>query len=491
MHKYRHESLLALFALVVIGPVLYYHIPPYYFTPDILYVKAKLLAVMRGDIFSDPVTGFPTFHPPFYHMFLAVLRFLGLSAEYLPLIVSIANVGATLVFVYLLTKRLFDKTTALFTALLLPFINQFLGPSYLFLATAFYFSVPIYLAGLWVYVKEEKNSLSYVVTGLLWGIAFIISPVYFFPIGLIFLFELFWNKNPKNLALIVIPFLITLIPFHIQMYQVYSLGMAGTSAFAIWRGVPDGEWIIGFFRYFLSPSDGNPDRLLIIPAMLLFGFGILGVIKSKGRYSLIIAMAAAYILTAYHFNYFQYGPRILFFLSILLSGFAVNFIIHQWRKKRIGHIILTCLTIATTGFYLSYTTSLLAEHAGLYHEFNNIGQGLRDNLDKHITPGSFILASEQSYRNFIMPYFPVKSLVAYKTGKYFQVNSRLSDEMQNDYNLLTRIGSPEKVDFVCKKYRMNVSVIGGKDKNLPGFEYIISKWKLVYRDQYYAIYVKP
>ena len=490
MRKNQENIILALFAIIVIGPVLYYHIPPYYFTPDILYVKAKLLAVMQGSLFSDPVTGFPTMHPPFYHLVLAVPALIGISTEALPLLVSIFNVVLTLVFTYLVISRLFNSTVGLFTALLIPFINQHMGPSYLFLATAFYFSIPFFLAGLWLYLKPKQTMRHWILTGVLWGITFLISPGYVFVIGLFFLYELGVQRNFRRVIYTGIPFALALTPFYVQLYLVQATGMAGTSAFSLWRGIPDGEWMDAFFRYFLSPADGRLSHWYIIPAMAIFISGVVLGIRSKKARPYIIIFGAAWLLTAYHFNYFQYGPRIYFFLSLFLAAVVMEFIFSHLKGR--AAVIAGIAFLSLISFdYLRQTVPEMSEYASSYDGYREIGAGLRTNLGKYITPGSFVLADEQTYRNFIMPYFPVKALVAHKTGEYYQVNSKLSAEMLDDLNYFRQSTTAEQIDFICRKYRMTVAVFGGNDKDISGFEVISRIWRQVYRDRYFVIYVQP
>ncbi len=491
MQKYRHEIILALFAIIVLGPVLYYSIPPYYFTPDVLYVKAKLLAVMEGDFFSDPVTGFPTFHPPYYHMVLAPLTKTGLSMEALILFISLCNVCLTMLFIYLIIQRFYDKTVALITAILLPFVNQYMGPAYLYLATAFYFSIPIFLAGLLNYLSPDRTLKRNLLIGILWGIAYLISPGYLFLIGLLLVYDLMSRKNSKSFVVIMATFFVTLTPFYIQMYTVYATNMAGTSAFSLWRGIPDGEWITSFLLYTVSPSDGKLATWLILLALIIGATGIFVGMRLKSLRPYLIVMAIAYVLTAYHFNYFQYGPRILFFLSLLLTASAVNFITKKISSRQVLTFVLIIIALIFTTEHSYRTIVTLDLHAGQYKKFTEIGQGLRMNLGRYIASGDFVLAGERTYRNFIMPYFPVKSLVAYKTGEYFQVNTKLSEEMKRDLNYFLQDGQKEAVEFITKKYRMSTAVIGGKDTKFAGFHYIRDNWIKVYQDLYFAVYVKP
>ena len=146
------------------GPILYIFIPHYYLTPDILYVKAKTMWVTNGHLYTDPVTGMPTFHPPYYHLFLSLFVRLGIGIDFLLIAVSVMNVALLMLFGYLLLRRLFDTTTSLLTLLLLPFISQYMGPSYLFLASSFSFSVPIFLAGLLMYTKKAPTLLQNILT---------------------------------------------------------------------------------------------------------------------------------------------------------------------------------------------------------------------------------------------------------------------------------------------------------------------------------------
>ena len=84
--------ILIVFSLMVLGPLLYHHLPPYIFSPDIQYAKGKVLRVMEGELYNDPVTGFPTFHPPYFHCVLALLVWFGLDLDHALAIVIIFSV---------------------------------------------------------------------------------------------------------------------------------------------------------------------------------------------------------------------------------------------------------------------------------------------------------------------------------------------------------------------------------------------------------------
>ena len=186
MQKYKKELVLILFALILAGPVLYHGLPLYSFMPDIQFVKAKTLHVAAGDLYADPVTGFPTFHPPFYHLFLSFLTKLGIGINALLLMVSFLNTALIILMTFKLLSAVLGEQPAFIASLLLPFIIRFMGPGYLLLATAFYFSAPFYMIGLWLFLKERPGGGGIALIGLLWGLAFLLSPGYLFLIGFTF-----------------------------------------------------------------------------------------------------------------------------------------------------------------------------------------------------------------------------------------------------------------------------------------------------------------
>ena len=177
MNRKLELTLLILLILAIIGPMFYYGFPFYESSPDMAYVKAKVLQVLTGNIFTDPISGYDTLHPPMYHILIAPLKAIGLSFRVILILVSIFTVTLTIVFAYKVLVILFDRPTALLTCLLILFINYFMGCRGILLASSFYFSVPFYLAGLWLYLISEKFLKLTIISSLLWGITFFVSSV--------------------------------------------------------------------------------------------------------------------------------------------------------------------------------------------------------------------------------------------------------------------------------------------------------------------------
>ena len=101
------------FVALLLGPLFYFHMPLHLTSPDIQFAQAKVLRVLHGELFSDPVTGYPSFHPPYYYLILAIFARLGLSINLLFFIVTVSNVALLVLFTYLILKRQFGPDIAL------------------------------------------------------------------------------------------------------------------------------------------------------------------------------------------------------------------------------------------------------------------------------------------------------------------------------------------------------------------------------------------
>lgn len=482
---------LAAAIFLLAAPALIYQAPLYFFTPDIQYVKAKILRVMAGELYTDPISGFPNFHPPWYHVILSVPARLGIGLDTLLRYAAVQNVVLIGLFSWLILRRVFDRRTALFATLLLPFIFQHMGPAQIYLATAFYYSLPFFMAGLWLYLAPSRTITADVMTAALWGAAFLISPVYVFAIGFTFAYELIVKRNFRRVGLFVPVFLVMLIPFFIQTYSIYGPGLAGSSTFALWRGFPDLAWLKGFFSYMVSPLDGNPLDWHVLFAVIAGILGISGYRRHTGRPAYLYIAAAAFLFTAYHFN-FTYASRILFFVTLFLTGYAVEYLQTVIRGRRTAILCLVLMVMAgATDHYWRYLSLYQQQKTG-FEYYENSSAGLRANLGRYLDPRGYLLATGITYRTMIMPLFAVHGLLAYKTGEYFQLNPVISSRMLDDYQQLMNSSDTAVIDQICDTYNMRTAVAGeASEMKLPVFQTIAQNWTLVFRDAYFRIYVKP
>jgi hypothetical protein len=469
-------------------PAIYNYAPAYWGTPDIQYVKAKMLRVMEGDLFADPVTSITNFHPPYYHLFLSVFSRLGANIDSLLLWVSVVNMLLLFLLVYLITRVKFGDDIALWVTLLVPYMLEYMGPSYAFLATAFYFSMNFYLLGLWLYLQNSQSKKFVIVISLCWGLAFILSPVYIFLISIIFAYKIIVEKEYRRTALMIGIFSASCIPFIIQGYIIYQSGLAGTAAFSLWRGIPEVAWFKNLIIGFISPKyvHGFDWFAGFSPIIMLLGF--FGIFRSVKRPYFVMAAIIAYILTAYHFN-LAYASRIQFFISIFLAGYAILYLWNISLSKAVCIILI--FIIASTGFY-----STLEQSSYAYARYNKMIDAhedqrymFRQNFPRHVEPGTFVLAYHDTYRYLIMPYYPVHALVAYRSGEYFQLNSEIAQTMLSDYNTIMASASIDTINHYCDKYGINEAVAYvPRDMQMPAFQTISRHWQTVYSDRFFRIY---
>jgi hypothetical protein len=482
---------LAAAILLLAAPILIYSAPLYFFTPDIQYVKAKILRVMAGELYADPISGFPSFHPPWYHVILSVPARLGVGLDILLRYAAVQNIVLIFLFSYLILRRVFDRRTALFTTLLVPFIFQHMGPAQIYLATAFYYSLPFFMAGLWLYLAPSRSLTADIAMAALWGLAFLISPVYVFAIGFTLVYELIVRKDFRRVGWFIPVFLVVIIPFFIQAYSIYGPGLAGSSTFALWRGLPDLAWLKGFFSYLVSPLDGNPLDWHVLFALSAATLGIFGYRHHEDRFPYIYVAALAFLFTAYHFN-FTYASRILFFVTLFLAGFAVEYLQKIITTRRLATLALVLLVMMGAADHYWRYLSLYQQQKKGFEYYVNSSAGLKANLGKYLDPRAHLLVTGITYRTMIMPLFAVHGLLAYKTGEYFQLNPEISRRMLEDYQQLMNSSDAAVIDQICKTYNMTTAVAGeASEMNLPVFQTIAKNWTLVFRDAYFRIYVKP
>ncbi len=490
--KYRIYILL-IFILIVLSPVIFNGNPLHYFSPDLEYVKGKLLYVMDGDLYGDPITGFPNMHPPIYHLFLALPTFIGIPIDTTLLLVTISNVLLIFFFIFRIIRKLFDTDTAVITCLLFPFIIEYMGCGYLFLATALCFSIPFYLAGTYLYLTHKRTLSSIILLSALWGMAFLITPVYVFLIGYALIYELLFRRDLKFFAISSTTIAIMLIPFFYQIYVISSFKLFGTSAFSFWRGLPDLPFLKTIGERIVSPTGHLFTEPLVwtAPLIIIGGFVAVWKIGRGQRYYIptcfVIIASLSHLSTSYHFAP-QYATRVYLFLSIFLVAFGVSYLIQSRIKAAVKIALISIfVTFGTVGFMDRVLTVYETQSDSL----ENVGK-IHDNFSKALArivpPGSFIWARARVYRLYILPYHLLHGLKAYSSGEYYQLSSELSQDFQNDYKDAFACTNAECLDPICDKYGIEYAVIHAGDFKFRVFKIIDRNWDLVYRDNYFAIF---
>lgn len=493
MKKYAHVWILIVGFVIIAAPYLYYRIPQYNLSPDLMYVKAKALWVANGRLYADPVTGIPTLHPPYYHLVLALFMRLGGNIDVILFWISVINVFLIGLFAYLALRNLFRPAVAAMTVLLIPFINRYMGSDYLFLASSFTFSFPIFLAGLWLSLRERVSIGFSVLTAFLWGVAFLVSPGYLFLIGFAFLYDLYARRDMRRFLTMAATFTITIIPFFYQAYVVSSFYAANSlgqaSTFALWRGLPNFRFADSLIRNFLAPAGRAFLDWHTALVIVIIGIGTIGFIRSKDRHPFPVVVLAAYLFTFYHFNE-QYASRILYVFSIFATAYAIMWVSGRERYRRPAYAAVALLLLYSTTDNVVRNIDYYAQRVKPYESFELIISRAQPKFIQYLRPGSFVLASRRSYRNYIMPYFPARSLVGARSGEYFQLPESLAKEMQADYEILINSVDPKQINVFCIVYDINYAVSFFYD-NAPVFAQIDKWWQKLYSDDLLTIYRRP
>jgi len=480
-------AIITIIVLAMILPVLYYGVPWFGNSPDIYYVKAKVLQVQEGNLFTDPVSGRITMHPAIYHEVIAGLVFIGCDIDMALAIISILNVVLLVFFVYKIVRHLYDPVTAFISCLLISFVVEFMGSRNILLAASFNFSVAFFLWGLWFYIRSKDSLAKACLTSLLWGLAFIISPVYIFLLGLIFIRDFVRYRSPKRLVVMISTFLLAIIPFIIQMYTVYGRGRYYTTTFALWRGLPGIDWWKAVVHDFLSPGGQTIVSLATAIYVLILILGIWYAIRRKRVFWFLPLSIIAYIFTYYHFSS-QYAIRIQLFFSIFWVAMVVHDIIPNKKERYIE--IMALLFIVGYSIYNHYGVALDAYHRWSAGEelYRQIGSRLWNNLDKYLDDNEFIFCTKDTYFRFIMTQKPIHALGAYKTMDYYQLDSLVSDTLESDYRTLINSWDYNIIKGLAAKYNVRTAIASSRDYGLPLFQTLSKYWKPVYRDEFFTIY---
>jgi hypothetical protein len=478
--------ILAGLVLIIVAPVLYYGAPYFVNSPDMFYVKAKVLQVQQGNIYADPITGYDTFHPPLYHVVLAGLSFLGWSIDVNLILLTIINVSLFVYFTYRLCSHLYDTNTAFIVCLLIPFIVEFMGSRNILLATSFNFSVPFFLGGLLVYLRSGTSYLRIGLAGLVWGIAFLISPVYLFLLALIFIRDVVITRQWRRFLILIGTFAVSIIPFFIHARVIISQNLHHSSTFALWRGLPDIAFFKNMLFEFVSPSVHDIASFSTLIAVVFMIVAGVIIIRRKKVIWFIPLSCVAYLLTYYHFSA-QYAIRIELFISIFLIGVFVDGIQAQWLNRKMW---LVPLIIIVGG-------SLFAQYKNVLDDYRRIESGWEDNqaitqnlvanLDIHLTDNEYVLCTKETYFRYIMPYKSVHALGAYRTMTYYQLDTIVASRLENDYGHVIQSLDYEEILKIANKYEMNAAVFSGRERKLPVYKTLASRWDPVYWDEYFII----
>jgi hypothetical protein len=368
-----------------------------------------------------------------------------------------------------------------------------MGSNYLFLASSFTFSFPIFLAGLWLFLRKQADIRISVLTAFLWGLAFLVSPGYLFLVGFAFLYDLYERRDYRRFFAMTGTFIVTLIPFFYQVYVVLSFYAANSlgraSTFALWRGFPDPAWVVSLIRNFLAPADRAFMDWHTIAVAAIFAAATMGYIRSKNRLAFPLIALAAYLFTFYHYSA-QYASRILYVFSIFATAYAVQWLMWWKRYRRMAYAAVFLLAIYSMTGHIVRTTRYYAQRVEPYATFKHTMEHIHPKLLQYLQPAKFVLASSEVYRIYIMAYFPARGLIGARSGEYFQLPEGLAEEMKADHTTLMTSTDRNTINTLCLTYGIDYAVSFSYDK-APVFRQLDGWWQKVYSDKTMTIYRRP
>ncbi len=472
----------------MLGPTLYYLQAPFFYSPDMQYVKAKILYTLNGKLFNDPVTGYPTFHPPMYHIVLAPFKALGFSFSTILFWVFIFNMTMTFLMVYKVVARAFDSYVAVLTCMMMPFIMAYIGEGALLLTDSYSFSIAFYLIGLWLFMHPAKTHRFAMLSGLAWGFAFLLSPGHVFLLGFGFLYQLAIARQYRRFFISAVTFLVSIIPFYIQTYVIYSQNLQGTSAFAFWRGFPDVAWLTDLV---VTLFGGNEQNLLSVGAVITVVIvitALMGIFRTRKVPWFAVVAAIAFLFTLYHFS-LQYAVRIQFILMIFAVALAMNYVSRfSVARPLIWGVIAVICALSFHRYYSSYSTWQSSQHVA--HRLMSQENYFSGCLDGYISPGDYIFCSKYTYLYFLMPRTTAHALGCYKTMEYFQLKTQISQELEADYDAVVNSDDYSQVMQIADKYGIRIAVFRQirRDLSLPLHKVLTEHWEKVYDDGRFQIF---
>lgn len=316
------------------------------------------------------------------------------------------------------------------------------------------------------------------------------SPVYVFLLGLTFLYELIFKKRLRRSLLLAGTFLISIVPFYIQAAVIIAQHLWGTSAFALWRGWPDVNWLVGLASAFASPVVHASTSLPTVIHIIILLAAVVVIVWTRRVYWFVLVSLLAYFLTYYHFSE-QYAVRIQLFFSLFLVAAAIAILLQAGKWRLLLCMPFAAVVIYSVLFYYEVTEANYEWEKNIYKTRQTMAYGLWTDGVEYLDRDRFVFCTKDTYFDFLAPIVPVHALGAYKTMEYFQLNTRLSEELDKDYQTAVNSKDSATIMAIADKYGIQQAVASAADIELPLFQTLITYWPPIYSDKYFLILRRP
>jgi hypothetical protein len=175
-------------------------------------------------------------------------------------------------------------------------------------------------------------------------------------------------------------------------------------------------------------------------------------------------------------------------MSIFVVAVALSGIMMLKIKPWIVLIPVLIITAYSIFAHYMYVAEYYEKEKETFQPFAETSEKLWANLDKHLVKGSYVFCTKEVYRYYIMTHYPAHSLGAYRTLEYFQVNSRVAEELEKDYREVLYSLDYDFIKSIIRKYDIRAAIVSGSDYQLPLFQILAQAWHPVYEDEYFVIY---
>ena len=284
-------------------------------------------------------------------------------------------------------------------------------------------------------------------------------------------------------------FLITISPFIIMAVSIYHRDLWGSGTFALWRGIPDGAWFNQLIREFVSPVKKLMQGIPTVIHLVFWMLAILGMIRKRKVIVIIPLAFLAYLLTYYHFSA-QYAVRIQYIMSIFVVGAAIAALFQYKIKASVLLVPVLVLSLFSVYIHWEHCLTYYKSEVASYKQYAETGKELWASMNRYLKKGEYIFCAKETYRDYVMPHYPVHSLGAYRTMEYFQLNPEKARELEDRYNAVMNSNDYDYIMKVADIYGIKAAVVGGNDMGEPLFQVLKQEWSPVYKDRYFIIYRK-
>lgn len=322
-----------------------------------------------------------SFRPPLYPLFLSLLYSLHFNLFFIRITQTLIS-SITVIFIYLLGKKVFNKKIGIISGLISSFYPFFIFyTGFLLTETLFIFLTVLSIYFLVGAFENEKNILS-IKTGITMGLAGLCRPAIelFFPLSIILILsdraksiKIRWKK----VILISIFFTLTLSPWVIRNYKIFGKFIPGTTmgGWVFWEG-NNPESIGGPCHYFpkniLQMEEIKRDKFLYRKTIEVIKDNpgrFLWLLKNKFiRFWNVVPNASQFQKPLYRLlSIFSFGVLLPFFILGFLTTFK--------NKKAIPmHLLIIFFTlfhmvflasiryrVAIEPFYIIFAASFLCQ----------------------------------------------------------------------------------------------------------------------------------